>query len=62
MRALSEREQDSIAAQILETLDDEEAWERNFQANADAFRKMGDEALEEHRRGDTQPLKDLPGE
>jgi hypothetical protein len=62
VRALSEREQDSIAAQILETLDDEEAWERNFQANADAFRKMGDEALEEHRRGETQPLKDLPGE
>jgi hypothetical protein len=59
VRALSEKEQDSIAAQILETLDDEEAWERNFRANADAFRRMGDEALEEHRRGETRPLENL---
>ena len=43
VQALSAVEQDSIAAQILETLDDEDAWERNFQANADAYRELASE-------------------
>jgi hypothetical protein len=59
VQSLSAAEQDSIAAQILETLDDEDAWERNFRTHADAFRKLGEESLEEHRRGETRPLEDL---
>jgi DNA-binding MarR family transcriptional regulator len=33
VQALSNEEQDAIAAQILESLDDEETWERSFRNN-----------------------------
>jgi len=62
VEALSEKEQDAIASQILETLNDEEAWERNFASNRDRFRSLAQEAVEEHRRGETRPLDELIGE
>ena len=62
VEALSEKEQDAIASQILETLDDEEGWERSFRENRDRLRALGKEALEEHRRGETRPLEELLGE
>ncbi len=59
VQALSEHDQDTIAAQILAALDDDAAWEENFRANANEFRRLGAEAVEEHRRGETRPLEDL---
>jgi len=61
VEGLSAEEQDAIASQILETLDDEEAWERSFREKPDVLRSLAREALEEHRRGETRPLDELLG-
>jgi hypothetical protein len=53
---LSEDEQNAIASQILETLEDEEAWEKTLRQNPAKLRKLAAKALEEHRRGKTRPL------
>lgn len=53
---LSEAEQDSIAAIILEELEGEKLWDEKFAASHDVLRKMAAEALEEHRAGKTLPL------
>jgi hypothetical protein len=62
VEALPDQEQDAIASQILETLDDEAAWERTFRDNQDHFRTLAREALDEHRRGETRPIEELLGE
>jgi hypothetical protein len=59
--SLSPEEQDAIASQILETLNDEEAWARSFREKPEILRKLAEEALEEHRRGETRPLDELLG-
>ena len=56
---LSEDEQNAIAAQILETLEDEEVWEKVLRKNPAKLRKLAAEALEEHRRGKTRPLDEV---
>jgi hypothetical protein len=56
VEALSREEQDAIASQIMETLDDEEAWARSFHEKPAVLRSMAREAMEEHRRGETRPL------
>jgi len=56
VEALSNEEQDAIAAQILESLDDEETWERSFRTNPQKMRALAQEAREEHRRKETRPL------
>jgi hypothetical protein len=56
IEALSSEEQDAMASQILETLDDEEAWSRQFRDNSGILRSLAQEALEEHRRGETCPF------
>jgi hypothetical protein len=61
VECLSREEQDAIASQIIETLDDEEAWARRFRGNPAAVRALAREALEEHRRGETRPLDELIG-
>ena len=61
VEALSDEEQDAIASQIMETLDDEEAWARSFRENPKALRAMAREALDGHRRGETRPLDELLG-
>lgn len=61
VESLSPQEQDAIASQIMETLDDEEAWARRFRGNPTVLRSLAREALEEHRRGETRPLDDLIG-
>ena len=61
IEALSREEQDAMASQILETLDDEEAWGRNFREKPALLRFLAREALEEHRRGETRPLDELFG-
>jgi len=57
--ALAPEEQDAIASQILETLDDEQAWSRKFRERPELLRALGQEALEEHRKGETRPLDEL---
>jgi hypothetical protein len=61
IETLSSEEQDALASQILETLDDEEAWSRQLNEKPDVLRSLAQEALEEHRRGETRPLDELIG-
>jgi hypothetical protein len=61
VESLSQDEQDAIASQILETLDDEEEWSRRFRENPALLRSLGREALDEHRRGETRPLDETIG-
>ena len=58
LEALSADEQDAIASQIIETLDDEKAWADRL-AFPSSLRQMACEAGEEHRRGETRPLDEL---
>ena len=51
---LSEDEQNGIASQILETLEDEEAWGKMLRKNPAKLRKLAEKALDEH--GKTRPL------
>jgi hypothetical protein len=53
---LPDPEQDELAAAILEELDADERWEAAFARSQDALERLGDEALEEHRAGRTEPL------
>lgn len=59
IEALSEQEQDAVASQILETLDDEEAWASSFRENPEKLRAMAQKAIEEHRRGETRLLDEI---
>ena len=52
-------ERDAIAAQILASLEDGEAWKRRFAEKRDIIRRMAREALEEDERGETLPLDEL---
>ena len=61
VESLSPEEQDAIASQIIESLDDEEAWARRFRESPSVLRSLAHEALEEHRRGETRPLDELLG-
>ena len=56
---LSQEEQDAIAGQILAELEDEAAWAKRFATPGDKLRRLADEAIEEHRKGETRPLDDL---
>jgi len=61
VESLSPEEQDAIASQIIETLDDEEAWSRSFRKNPTVLQGLAREAIEEHHRGETRPLDELIG-
>jgi hypothetical protein len=61
IESLSPEEQDAIASQIMETLDDEQAWMSSFRENPEKLRHLAAEALEEHRRHETRSLDELIG-
>ena len=61
LESLSPEEQDAIASQIIDTLDDEEAWARSFREKPEVLRSLAHEAMEEHRRGETRPMDELLG-
>jgi hypothetical protein len=61
VESLSREEQDAIASQTMESLDDEETWTRSFREKPSVLRSLAREALEEHRRGETRPLDELFG-
>ncbi|MGA2609794.1 MAG: hypothetical protein ABSH01_20330 [Terriglobia bacterium] len=56
---LSEDEQNGIASQILETLEDEEAWGKMLRKNPAKLRELAEKALDEHRCGKTRPLDEI---
>ncbi len=49
-------EQDALARRILEALEDEQRWTESFSRSQDMLAQLADEALAEHRRGETRPL------
>jgi hypothetical protein len=57
--ALPREEQDAIASQIIDTLDDESAWKETLARSPEKLRRLAENALQEHRRGETKPLDEL---
>jgi hypothetical protein len=53
---LPEAEQDALAAILLEELAAEERWAKQFADTADELAALANEALDEHRRGQTAEL------
>ncbi len=53
---LPQAEQDSLAQWLLEGLASEIRWDALFSREPDLLAKMADEALAEHRRGETLSL------
>jgi hypothetical protein len=52
-------DQDAIAAQILDTLEDRENWRQINATRLSAIRRMEQEAVEEDDRGLTRPMDEL---
>jgi hypothetical protein len=53
---LPEREQDELAAAILEELNADERWDAALGQSHDALARLADEAFDEHRAGRTKAL------
>jgi hypothetical protein len=53
---LPETEQDSLAKWLLEELESEREWDRLFAGSQDALGRLAKEALDAHRRGETEPM------
>ncbi len=56
---LSPERQDELAAWLLAEMEDEARWDKSFVESQDALEKLADEALEEHKRGETRPLAEF---
>jgi hypothetical protein len=56
---LPREEQDAIASQILETLEDETAWKEELARTQDNCAASPQEARREHERGETRPLDEI---
>jgi hypothetical protein len=56
---LPQTEQDAIASQILETLEDKEAWQQRFAAKRDILCRLAEEAVAEDKRGETISLDEI---
>ncbi len=57
--SLSQEEQDAIASQILAELHDEAAWAKQFATRRKKLRRLAENALADHHKGETRPLDDL---
>ena len=53
---LSEEEQDALAAWIVQEMAFEKRWVKAFSDSSDKLALLAEEALDEHRRGETKPL------
>lgn len=53
---LPDRDQDVLAAAILQEVAADERWESAVAAAPGALERLADEAIEEHRAGRTRPL------
>lgn len=56
---LPKEEQDAIASQIIETLQDEAAWKEKLARDPNKLRRLAEEAKAEGSRGETRPLDEL---
>jgi len=56
---LPREKQDAIAAQILESLQDETAWKEKLAPDPAKLRRLAEEASEEQRRRETRPIDEL---
>ena len=60
---LSEKQQDAVAAFLLEELASENRWDASFAASQDMLSSMAQDALDEFKAGKTRPLdleRDFP--
>ena len=57
--ALPEEQQELLAAIVLEEIAAEKRWQEAFAGSQDVLAKLAEEALEEHRRGETEDLDKL---
>jgi hypothetical protein len=53
---LPERDQEELAAVILQELEDEAKWDAAFEASQPQLKHLAEEALEDYRAGRTEPL------
>ena len=53
---LPERDQDALAKWVLEELESERKWDKSFTESENVLDKLADEALEEHKKGNTKPV------
>ena len=53
---LPEVEQNAFAKWVMEELEADNKWETAFAASEDILDKLADEAIAEHKRGETKPL------
>lgn len=53
---LPEDDQDAVAALILEEIESERRWDELFAKSQDKLAELGQEALREHRQGNTERL------
>lgn len=56
IKALSPKEQDAIAAMILEELEEEHRWDQAFASSQDALAQLASAAMAEHHAGQTLEL------
>lgn len=56
---LPREEQDAIASQIIETLEDEVAWREKLSRDPGKLRRLAEDARQEHREGQTRPLDEI---
>ena len=56
---LPQEEQDAIASQILETIEDETAWKQKLARTQAKLRGLAGEAQREHQRGETRPIDEI---
>ncbi|MBV9073938.1 MAG: hypothetical protein JOZ10_09925 [Acidobacteria bacterium] len=56
---LSDEEQDAIASQILETLEDEAAWKETLARDPEKLQRLAENARKEYKDGKTRPLDEI---
>ncbi|MDJ0659467.1 MAG: hypothetical protein QNJ42_08240 [Crocosphaera sp.] len=56
LKALSDNEQDAIAAMILEEIEEERRWDSSFARSSDVLAQLANEAMTEHQTGKTEAL------
>lgn len=53
---LPDRDQDALAALVMEELESEKKWDNAFANSQDVLAEMAEQALAEHKKGETRPL------
>jgi hypothetical protein len=56
LKALSDDEQDAIAAMILEEIEEERRWGHSFARSSDMLAQLANEAMTEYKTGKTEAL------